>query len=879
MLAFGNNVQLADGTSFTGIAPGSTIYIGGNLFVVGSINSPTSLSTTTAIGTGFLTATYLAEYGGIDGNEVKVYFLKDSGNYSFSTDTDIIALSGGNSDDVVWRVSLNFSDLLGENLAGEKVVAANKLRQAWLTFAPQLANSTSYTDTEWTAIFSNWMVNDPNSIRKLQCAAPGSVRIDSEDTRACVYSGTGWQMLAANNYQYGFAQRSSTAGNSVTLTYQLSAAHDLYLGTALYPGRATVSVSLDGDAATLLTCNLDVSSELVTRRLLRKSLPAGTHHVTITLTSDALPFVFDYVEAAIPGDFPDAAVTYDNVSPALDYDTDATYKVSPQRLMWHLNKLGFRGHLNEYLGVFWWNQRVRASGYKDISGAVVNIDWRKAIVNFTGPWTTGETLTLRIGSVTNGQSSFFAPQKAITATDTNDTIAAHFLYYINAASVSMWAEITGPGQLTVHTRTPNWGDDIIDSGGTTDARIQITGDVKKGTDGIWIIDAAAANPINFPFRTWHADFFSEVKNSGLDVTTSFSMELVYPPDDDTPGNEWEARYADGRPVRTDTGFSNLLSSQCAPIPNLTNYQKQAFKVMAGLQLDAGLTPWLQFGEFLWWFYSSVFQPVGYCAYLNPISIGLGDKHYLQTGDQVVISGVLGCPAANGTWTVTVVDDTHFSIPVAADGAWQPGTGRVRGGSMAFYDSITAAAAQTALGRPLVKFVQQDDDPAINAGADAAFLASRLKDHVAAIRAEVLLAYPQAKFELLYPNDVNNQVCYLGQQGGRLNAAVNLPVEWTTKSGSGFDRFKVEALSWSAQYSNLTLADDAITFATKTPMMWANEDLAYLVPWFNGSCPWPAEYNLASNFVPLVNFWAYDHLALMSWPLPFPTHQRRATFLG
>src|SRR5947209_14509418 len=196
------------------------------------------------------------------------------------------------------------------------------------------------------------------------------------------------------------------------------------------------------------------------------------------------------------------------------------------------------------------------------------------------------------------------------------------------------------------------------------------------------------------------------------------------------------------------------------------------------------------------------QPVGYCANTDPVSIGVANPHGLVTGDRVVISGVQGCTTANGTWPVTVTDLTHFTIPVSGDGEWVTNTGQVRGGSMAYYDPVTAAAAQVALGRPLYRFTCQDDDPGVNSGQDASFLADRLKAHVDAIRTSVLAQYPDAKFEILYPNDVNNPVCHLGPgvpypQGGRLNAAVNLPPEWRSKEGSGLDRFKVEALSWGA----------------------------------------------------------------------------------
>jgi hypothetical protein len=404
-------------------------------------------------------------------------------------------------------------------------------------------------------------------------------------------------------------------------------------------------------------------------------------------------------------------------------------------------------------------------------------------------------------------------------------------------------------------------------------------------DGTWQIDPAASNPINFPLRVWHSDFFRLAAVQNLAVTASFSMELVNPPDDGTVTNTWIARYADGTSVTTDTGFANLSSSQCPPVSTVATYQIAVYKEMAQLQSQAGLVPWLQFGEFLWWFFSSMSQQVGYCSYTDPVSIGLAKPHGMQTGDRVVLTGIRGCDVANGTWTITVTDPYHFTIPVSANGAWVTGSGRVVGGSMAYYDPVTAGAAQSALGRPLYKFTCQDDDPTVNGGADVNFLANQLKTHIDAIRSEVLAAYPNAKFEILYPNDVNNGVCYSGEfvstpQGGRLNAAVNLPAAWRAKATSGFDRFKVEALSWSAFYHHLDLAEQAIYFALTPPMSWSPADVAYLVPWFNGSCPWPAEFRFAdSRGISLINLWAYDHLAMMSWQLPIPTPIRRSFFAG
>jgi hypothetical protein len=413
------------------------------------------------------------------------------------------------------------------------------------------------------------------------------------------------------------------------------------------------------------------------------------------------------------------------------------------------------------------------------------------------------------------------------------------------------------------------------------------------------VDPTASNPLNFAIRQWHNDLFTQLQAANRQITTSFSMELVYPPDDGTPANAWVARFADGTAVSTNTGFANLISSQCAFIANMTAFQQQVYLAMATLQSAAGLTPWLQFGEFLWWFFPSQAFVVYTLTGTSPMTITLGTvvtlsdgstetiqtPHGMSTGDRIVITGVNGCTAANGTFAITVLDDQTFTIPATSNGTWTPSTGTVRGGSMAYYDAVTSAAAQSELGRPLYKFTCQDDDPTVNSGEDTAFLASRLKSHVDAIRTSVLAQFPSAKFEVLYPNDVNNPVCLVGpgvpySQGGRMNAAVNLPPQWHTQPASGLDSFKVEALSWSATYINMDLAHQAVVFALTPPMSWPASNVAYLVPWFNGTCPWPREFLLASSRgLNIVNFWAYDHLSLMSWPIPLSISLERARFLG
>ena len=89
---------------------------------------------------------------------------------------------------------------------------------------------------------------------------------------------------------------------------------------------------------------------------------------------------------------------------------------------------------------------------------------------------------------------------------------------------------------------------------------------------------------------------------------------------------------------------------------------------------------------------------------------------------------------------------------------------------------------------------------------------------------------------------------------------------------------MEALSWGATYRNFTNAQAAIAFPVTTPGSWPVSATAYLVPWFNGGCPWTTEFVSALNeAIPLICFWAFDHFCLFSWPLPLPNELGRVVF--
>ena len=105
----------------------------------------------------------------------------------------------------------------------------------------------------------------------------------------------------------------------------------------------------------------------------------------------------------------------------------------------------------------------------------------------------------------------------------------------------------------------------------------------------------------------------------------------------------------------------------------------------------------------------------------------------------------------------------------------------------------------------------------------------------------------------------------------------MPAAWKQKSGSGFDRLKVEALAHGRIDRDLVKAEAAIKIAY-TEFSWAKADVRYLVGWQDGGSLWDDEFLIVQReALPHTNFWAWDHLALFRWRLPSPVERTGAWY--
>ena len=917
--------------------PNSYGYVG----LVAQINTATSSVTPLTAKSSGAVLTITCTQPGRDGNSIQLTTMyKAAGSTKIyptgtvSPSSGLTAKLTGGTDPTSQHYRLNFTAL-----------GIPMVRQIWLTLAPQLTynsgatNSTlvAFTPTNYSAVFTNWTVLDPLDNTPLYVAGPGSVVVGSQDEWA-TYSGSGWVKLNGQYFR-GYAAQSSNAGDSVIITYSCESIHDLYLGTQLLNTNGQFSVSLDGGQAKVLSCYALTTSNIPARLPIAFTLSPEAHTIYLTVQAGAYGSgcLLDYIQASVSGNPVSPATTYMEVGAAADFDTQETQYVPPVRLLKTLSLMGLNGDLDFYCGVLAATlKRVRNGGYFpqatiSLTGALGSTD--SFFVDISGLSLGAQnlgldTFTTLAQRLVGGINATFVGVCAIpTATPGQFTVTV--LSPINGftISVSKGAGSTGNIALSGGIGTGNegtWGADSTQTSPLNPALTSYLSDlaVLLKAAGQTMTAAFSMEILEPPDANTALGAWSQRYLSGLTVLTSTGLGtwgaglvnglsggiytqtghgyvtgtigyfsnatqsgswilLVTGADTYTLGTQL-SNSGGYTPAIGDSVLAGLQTTQCTFNPaTVAPYLGSCYVQAANIMAAAGLIPWLQFGEILWWFFSQYMSEViGFASFTSPISIGTVSPHNLATGQTVIVAGVQGNTAANGTWTFVETDSTHGTLTGSAgNGAYVAGTGTISGGGMAFYDAWAASASHTALGRDLGTYYTQDDAPD---AADTAWLRGAIAAHVASIVSTVLAAQAGAKFELLYPTDVTAPAVYWNSanpypQGGRLNTAVDFPAAYESQSGSGLDRLKIEALSWGSQYRNYDNIKLAIQFPATSPNAWAAAQTAYLLPIFNGGCPYPKEYLYAlGRSIPLIVLFAVDHLVLLDWPFPLPINGNLGT---
>lgn len=808
---------------------------------------------------------------GRDGNAYSLLTMNKAGNGCTLTPDGNNKLAGG-QDPFKLHVTINFTAL-----------GIDQLRQAWFTIAPALPYSSAAgvptlsafntIDFQWQG--SNWKITDPNNKIPLKIAGLGSKTVNCQN-KIATFGGT-W-VIEGGFYNEGFAKVSSTVGDTVTVSYFCQAIHDLYIGTSLYVDRGSFSIVLNGNAEADVVTNLNASEQLNTRRLIKKSIPAGDNIIVLTVKAFSGHSIcyYDYLHAVIPSDPLPPLELYPNYSAALDWDT-YPYKLDPTRVIWISNQLGFRGDIDLYAGVFFPFIRRRRNGL-----------FNTLICTITGTPNAGDgfgagadTFYFTLDTTTFGVTVFPA--------DSIITIATRFVNGINTLFVGVRAFLSAtPGVFEVTQMSPINGFGatpvspitgyFYSAAGNT-ATAFYTGNVLVGNEGIWEIDPTKTLPLNNGFADWLSAFSATCKANGLTFTLAFSQELLAPPDVNTADGAWIQRYPDGSTVLTDTVFGSWGTGYIAALtlPNVTEYGHgyiSGYSVNIATVDSHGTITELK-GKY------PITVNDNDSFTLGTMVIGSGTGANPVVGDQVFADLKTSQCAFNPATVTTYIAKIYVqAASIIATTLVFPKLqfGEIlhwffpNASGMAFYDANQQAAANDTLSRDLVLFTLPTNDPAINGHTDANFLMQRLKNHIHTIRTAVIAVIPYAKFEWLLPNDV----CYKSQFintaypfniGGRLNKYINEPTAYMVP-GSDIDTIIMESLAFGTSYRDVDKAKESMLLPLTSPFDWPVDKISYLIPLQNAGCPYLLELDLAiRNEIPHIKFWAIDHIILFSWQIP------------
>jgi len=526
-----------------------------------------------------ITLIYVGEYPdpeqsrtGANGNRLGVYGFVSGAQTEHWTPWWQM-LQQGNSPSV-WRVQLDFANL--RNIAGELISTTNVRKLRW-TYSADLQPAT-FERSEFAVTISNWQVTGTG--RGYRVAGPGSLRFE-EDAKDFSYSGT-W-IDGYGNFSGGSIRYTTQPGAAVTCVYHTATSHDLYLGTRYSLNAPECSVSIDGGPAA--TYRLSIIDDDVLCRVFLGVVPAGAHSVTVTHSgTNEQPLYVDFIEAVNPSEHRPTLSGSNVLAVATDWDTDHSLALPAERTAWNLIALGLRGRVNHYVGALvFYEMENHQNSY---AGATVTFHGGPVFSDFT-------RLAINRDGLPQSSETVYTHQNLIG--DTAQTIAKAFELLINNGSTAIWAEATN-NELRIWSRSLGTdGNDLTVSATPSSGDFYATtAGFSGGSDGYWRTDTASTR-INRAARDWTRGFFARLQQEGLSATAAFSMELQH--GDSSVEAGLAQRYPSGGPV-----LLNTPAIQTNFSPTSIAYWREVYREMAALMVEAGMTPYLQFGEVQWWYF-------------------------------------------------------------------------------------------------------------------------------------------------------------------------------------------------------------------------------------------------------------------------------------
>jgi hypothetical protein len=396
----------------------------------------------------------------------------------------------------------------------------------------------------------------------------------------------------------------------------------------------------------------------------------------------------------------------------------------------------------------------------------------------------------------------YGPETAITlqhlnlVADTPETIAKAYELELNRGYTGIRAEASG-NVLTIYSRTMGVDGNHWTVVGTPSAgvfQVEVQGSAANfggGADGEWRTDLTALPRINRACRDWSRSFLEAMLGYGIQVCSAFSTELQHGDTDESVGIA--QRYPDNSPV-----LLNTPAIQCNFSPVAVAYWRDVFRGMADIHVEAGMLPYLQFGEVQWWYF--------------PKRIGNVDV------------------------------------------------------GMTFYDTYTREQFQLAHGRPMAVILNDHVNPGLHP-EEVQFVQDLLGRYTEQLMEYVRLTHPNAKFEVLYPTDVNE---------GQLNQVINYPVNYWT--AANLDNLKTENFIYTGDRRLEDAMRRSCDFGEAFGFLPSQR--SHLVGVMDPYTAWLKEVRYAEGKnQDSVVLWALDQFCLIGFPLPLDRGGVRSSFMS
>ncbi len=185
--------------------------------------------------------------------------------------------------------------------------------------------------------------------------------------------------------------------------------------------------------------------------------------------------------------------------------------------------------------------------------------------------------------------------------------------------------------------------------------------------------------------------------------------------------------------------------------------------------------------------------------------------------------------------------------------------------MPFYDTYSTSSFQTQYGRAMTVITSNTVDPT-TIPQESAFLPGLIGSFTAQIRAFVRASFPNCRFEVLYPPDVNNFP---------LTRVINYPTgDWTP---ANLNCLKTESFTFTYE-RNLDLS--MVSMNSVNSLGFTPSQRSHLAGVSDSSTAWLKEVRLAEGqgFESVVLF-ALDQICLIGYSLPLFKGMRRSTQFG